>query len=181
MATLRESNKKSNGSIKATLQRMRARALETGNAYDLRKLQRAKVLSEKEVVDNLSHGPYSMRDLNKRYGYGPQGKGGKPGPDWRGLLRTAIEQGVKEDGFIKERLIDNASANDVNANARTEERFGLKSGDFHVAIALRVYELVGLTQMVSGEDDESDAFRTICTRCPQFQVALVIDDEGEIW
>ena len=181
MATLRESNLESNGSIKATLKRMRDRALATGNADGLRKLRRAKELSDKEVADNLSHGPYSMRDLNKRYGYGPQGKGGKPGPDWRGLLRTAIEQGVKEDGSMKERLIDNASANDVNATARTEECLGLKSGDFHVAIALRVHELLGLTQMVSGEDDESDAFRSICTRCPQFQVALVIDDAGEIW
>ena len=181
MATLRESNQESNGSIKATLRRIRARAIETGDTEGLRKLRRAKELSDKEVADNLSHGPYSMSELNKRYGYGPQGKGGKPGPDWRGLMRTAIEQGIKEDGSVKERLIDNASANDVNATARTEERLGLKSGDFHVAIALRIHELLGITQMVSGEDDESDAFRTICTRSPQFRVALVIDEAGEIW
>ena len=45
MATLRESNHESNGSIKATLRRMRTRALETGNADGLRKLRRAKELS----------------------------------------------------------------------------------------------------------------------------------------
>ena len=167
-----------NGQIRSRLKAQFKAAVRNGDHDTVMHMRRAKEMSDEEVKEKMADGPLTFSQLNARFGFGPKTFEGRVsvGPDWRGMARSHIFQGTKTDGTPKERLIDDGKGNHINLAAVCLEVLAMKPADFVAAVARRIVQLLGRCEIGSGNEDEQDAYRSVPSDAPKFQVCLVYDE-----
>ena len=128
----------------------------------LRGVERA---TQKELDAGVIQGPYTRKDLNRRFGKDL----------YRTQRRFGVAQGVDDNGSPKIRAIDNSASNQMNACTRTHETIAPPSFAFTALVARSFCSALAdasspMLPLAFGLDDMARAYRRIPVRDTHYTV-----------